>query len=571
MRPNSYLVSSSYLEPAVPVRKHAIKNARSVWRRLLAIYKTKRNRFIRTSGDVINDLHAVLWLKKRLLYAGLSIFAFWHLIVRCFYYLVIFTCRFVSWISAPISRGLKILVPVLSRKYEDFVAWKDSFFHSPMGRIPAFAMMGAFTALILSINYFGLGLQVYIDGQSVGFVSRQDEIESVIHSVENRSAFYLNHPYNLNIDVDYRLTLLDKENIINPVELEETLFSKVNEISTLYVLTVDGKIIGANASQTAVQMVLDKILARYGSNDPNVKAEFVQDVSISEMPVANIYLKSASELTEALTEKTSVDKPEIYTVQKGDTASGIASKSSLKLSELAALNPELDPDKLSIGQQINLSASTEASILSVKQIKQISYTEAIPFETVTQNSSALYKNSKKVVVAGKQGQSQINAEVVMIDGEEVSRTIKSQVVMSEPTTQVVQVGTKDPPPKSPTGVFMYPFRGLLTSNYGYRHGEFHTGVDFAGPIGSRIVAADGGKVIFAGWKGNYGKCVIISHGNGLETLYGHCSSLLVKVGQQVGKGEQIAKVGSTGRSTGPHVHFEVRVNDQYVSPWKYLK
>ena len=190
---------------------------------------------------------------------------------------------------------------------------------------------------------------------------------------------------------------------------------------------------------------------------------------------------------------------------------------------------------------------------------------------MNQNSSTLYKNSKKVIVAGKEGESKISAEVVMINGDEVSRTITNRVLLSEPTSQIVQIGTKNPPPKSPTGVFTYPFRGLLTSNYGYRHGEFHTGVDLAGPIGSRIVAADGGKVIFAGWKGNYGKCVIISHGNGLETLYGHNSSILVHVGQQVGKGEQIARLGSTGRSTGPHCHFEVRVNGNYVSPWKYLK
>ncbi|MDP4109807.1 MAG: M23 family metallopeptidase, partial [Bacillota bacterium] len=146
-----------------------------------------------------------------------------------------------------------------------------------------------------------------------------------------------------------------------------------------------------------------------------------------------------------------------------------------------------------------------------------------------------------------------------------------RVVVRQPVNEIVQIGTKALPAKHPTGVFRYPLRGLVTSNYGYRHGEFHTGVDFAAPIGPKIAAADGGRVVFAGRKGNYGKCIIISHGNGIETLYGHCSALLVTSGQEVGKGEIIARVGSTGRSTGPHCHFEVRISGNHVSPWKFLR
>jgi murein DD-endopeptidase MepM/ murein hydrolase activator NlpD len=115
-----------------------------------------------------------------------------------------------------------------------------------------------------------------------------------------------------------------------------------------------------------------------------------------------------------------------------------------------------------------------------------------------------------------------------------------------------------------------PYAGLITSRYGYRGREFHTGVDLAGPIGSPIVAADGGTVSFAGYHGSYGKCIIIDHGNGIQTLYGHCSKLLVTKGEKVSKGELIAKVGSTGRSTGPHCHFEVRVNGNDVNPMRYI-
>ena len=155
---------------------------------------------------------------------------------------------------------------------------------------------------------------------------------------------------------------------------------------------------------------------------------------------------------------------------------------------------------------------------------------------------------------------------------EVERTVVNRAITLEPVTQVILVGTQPPPPKSATGTYIRPFAaGRTTSNFGYRGREFHTGIDFAGPVGSTIVAADGGTVTFAGWMGGYGNSVIISHGGGIETVYAHCSALLVTKGQKVAQGEEIAKVGSTGRSTGPHCHFEVRLNGETVNPWGYIR
>ena len=126
------------------------------------------------------------------------------------------------------------------------------------------------------------------------------------------------------------------------------------------------------------------------------------------------------------------------------------------------------------------------------------------------------------------------------------------------------------------GGFIYPVRGQLTSRFGmrthpiYHITKMHTGIDLAAPSGTPIKAAAGGEVVFAGWWGGYGNVVIIDHGGGISTLYGHCSAIYVRKGQSVSQGEVIAAVGSTGLATGPHLHFEVRKNGKPVDPLGYL-
>ncbi|HXF81920.1 MAG TPA: peptidoglycan DD-metalloendopeptidase family protein [bacterium] len=118
--------------------------------------------------------------------------------------------------------------------------------------------------------------------------------------------------------------------------------------------------------------------------------------------------------------------------------------------------------------------------------------------------------------------------------------------------------------------FIWPARGRLTSRFGWRRWRHHDGIDIAAPYGAPITAARDGVVVFSGWYQAYGRAIIIDHGQGLQTLYGHAARLLVRTGQRVTKGQIIAHVGSTGRSTGPHLHFEVRINGRPVNPIKYL-
>lgn len=122
-----------------------------------------------------------------------------------------------------------------------------------------------------------------------------------------------------------------------------------------------------------------------------------------------------------------------------------------------------------------------------------------------------------------------------------------------------------------------PVTASITAGFGYRRNpftsrgsEFHKGVDFAAPYGKTVVATGDGIVIFSGWNSGYGKTLIISHGYGITTMYAHNSKLLVKQGDKVKRGQAITKVGNTGRSTGPHLHYEVKVNGKNVNPIKYF-
>lgn len=124
---------------------------------------------------------------------------------------------------------------------------------------------------------------------------------------------------------------------------------------------------------------------------------------------------------------------------------------------------------------------------------------------------------------------------------------------------------------------IWPVAGELTDGFGGRRNpfggsgsEFHTGQDISTLWGTPVMAAAKGTVIFAGWQNGYGQIVIVDHGNGVTTRYGHLSDVEVEVGQQLARGDQLGRVGSTGRSTGPHLHYEVRINDEPVNPLQYL-
>lgn len=207
----------------------------------------------------------------------------------------------------------------------------------------------------------------------------------------------------------------------------------------------------------------------------------------------------------------------------------------------------------------------------------IVYTQKTPYTTKYKYNKSKFTTYKKVVKDGVCGKQNITYRVTYVDGLQTDVETKSVKTIKKPKKQVVVVGTKKPNVASTvgSGSFMWPvpYTRNITSGYGSRWGRFHSGIDIAaaGAYGKSIVASDAGTVTWAGYDSSgYGNYVIIDHGNGYCTLYGHCSSLAVRKGQVVAKGQTIAYIGSTGNSTGPHLHFEVRKGSSRLNPLNFV-
>ena len=188
-------------------------------------------------------------------------------------------------------------------------------------------------------------------------------------------------------------------------------------------------------------------------------------------------------------------------------------------------------------------------------------------EKVPGSAKALDSSSPRALDSSVDESSRVLREVAT-DFDRLNALLEQQVVNLERLKTLI-ISRRKYLAALPT---RWPVRGIITSRFGYRRSpfgggkEFHDGLDIAASIGTPVVAAGNGRVIFASWLAGYGRSVIIDHGYGYRTQYSHASSILVRRGETVKKGELIARVGSTGRSTGPHLHFMISVNGKLVDP-----
>ncbi|GEL76349.1 M23 family metallopeptidase [Tenuibacillus multivorans] len=258
----------------------------------------------------------------------------------------------------------------------------------------------------------------------------------------------------------------------------------------------------------------------------------------------------------------------VHTIQQNEVLGQVAMDYDLSMDELLDLNPDLGKNSIvQVGQEVYVEGRKPYIDVSYTVIKEEE--ESIDFETVTKSTDSLYKGQTEVEDPGKEGKKLVKYRVTTKNNEEVSKEKIEEEVIEEPQQKVVLQGTKVIPSRG-TGQFSWPASGgRITSYMGPRWGRSHKGIDIAGTSNRTIKAADNGVVTSAGWDGTYGYKVEIDHNNGYKTLYAHLSSIKVEVGQTVKKGHQIGVMGSTGRSTGVHLHFEVFKNGSNVNPLNY--
>lgn len=319
-------------------------------------------------------------------------------------------------------------------------------------------------------------------------------------------------------------------------------------------------------------------------------------------------------------------------VRSGDTLSGIADRYRVPLKDILESNPGLSTRRiLHIGQELKVpdllgireKKKAAATLFTPPDLNSKLMTSGHQETELLQPSDSRYEATTYTVKAGdklsyisqafqvstdtllennpilEDSKALENLTIIIPANIDLSKKLTGQLVSSISTLYPFQyyslneekrhlIGSAEKPEEisrlnplgdssiirelgsSPTLSFSAPTFGYITSRYGRRWLGFHHGIDIATVYGSPIYAAKGGKVAYAGWAFRYGRLIRIDHPNGISTFYGHCSKLLVKKGDWVAEGQKIGEVGNTGRSTGPHLHFEVRLDGRTINPTAYV-
>ena len=451
-----------------------------------------------------------------------------------------------------------------------FSVWfeKEKRLHSLMFLGGSCALAG----IILFCSFFTIGTTVSYDGQVLGRLASKSEAETVRKDLESITSRTLGETYTIDDSLlQYDSGWMLRQDIEDKAVYEDQLSDEIGLVTSAYCLYVNDVRIGATPYEGALEELLDQ-LQKAASDEDTISCEFAEDVEIRQEYVPTSEIMNLGYIAELLYSTKTAEVT--YEVKKGDTWSQIAAKNDMSSAELLALNPGYNINKLQIGEVLTLSASVPYLTMTV--VKQERYLDDVAYNIEYTDSAYLYQGDYKVTSKGEYGKADVMAKATYVNGEETERTILSSVTLKEPVTEYRLRGTKVRPTWMPTGSFRWPTSGRISSYFGGRKSPGgigstnHKGIDIAVPRGTPIYAADGGTVTYSGWMSGYGYLVQIDHGNGYVTRYGHNSSLTVSVGQHVYKGQQVARAGSTGNSTGNHCHFEVRYNGVAKNPLNYL-
>lgn len=237
-----------------------------------------------------------------------------------------------------------------------------------------------------------------------------------------------------------------------------------------------------------------------------------------------------------------------HVVKSGENLTVIARSYGIDVNTIIAANELVDADRIRPGDTLNILNQRGALhvVQSGDNLSKIAQTYEVSVQSIIEANQLENPHALRV-----------NQRLIIPGAQDLVAQWRSNILVSS-SGQLLRN-------------FSWPVRGRISSRFGPRSGRMHEGVDIAVPIGTPIVAAAPGRVTFAGHAGTYGLLVVIDHGRGVETRYAHNSRLLVQAGQRVAREQRIALSGNTGRSTGPHLHFEIRLNSRPVDPIRYLR
>ena len=474
--------------------------------------------------------------------------------------LILLFCRYLYSLTKPLNHIANYIAPVFG-----------------------FAVLAAVILYFQDINYV---LELEYAGKTLGYVESENDFYEAKNQMYDR---LINEDYIPLEDEmpSFRLTIADQNAVLDV----ETLTDKIMGLSKNEVVSADGIYIddiflGAVEEGDEFLFYIAGILDSYTPEDEDeenmiVKKSFVKKVTVQEGVYPHSSMTTVHEVQQSLENNDSV--AENYIVKEGDTLESIALDTEKTTDELIKNNSFLKNRANATGEETpSVLVGEEVQIdkiklsLGVQVTRRETYTEEIDFEVEYQDNPELPEGNTPFISGGEVGKDKIIADVTYIDGKKVSETRISIERVKEPVTEQRMRGTLQPahelPPGSNTSKsYLWPVDGGYVSAglYGY-YG--HTGTDIAAPTGTAVRASRSGTVIMSSntaiWP--WGRRLIIDHGDGTTTMYAHCSSVLTMTGQYVEQGQLIAKVGSTGNSSGSHLHFQLEKYNQILNPEHYI-
>ncbi len=425
-------------------------------------------------------------------------------------------------------------------------------------------------SLIWCLGFRTPAYSVYIDGNKAFLVKDKSQIDLALENLKIDQENKMQRQLNMANDIDFKFVFAKRGDLVAAQDVETSLRIAMNMKIMAAAIVVKGQSVAWLENQEAAQNVLETLKAagsKVEQGETLVDVKFGEEVQINDEEVLADQLMTEKQAYDLLT--TGTKCPEKYVVQEGDSLWAIARRNDMYVKDITQVN-QLDGDRLKPGMELVLVKSKPyVTVLAQVQGER---DESIPYDVkVVVDPGA--SSSVRVTQDGQPGERHIVYVATKVNGVVDKKEVKEEKIIKAMISKVlvkgsqVQVASRGGGAVSSTGDLDWPLSGSISQ---YFSGS-HSGLDICAPVGSTIRAADSGYVTFTGSQGGYGNFVIIDHGNGVVTRYAHCSTFKVSVGQNVAKGEAIAAVGMTGRTTGPHLHFEVLSGGSFSNPLKYLK